>query len=139
MHVAPRDEGRVERGIVAIACLIDLRLRDGHHTSLTIASHRDSCKGLESVLRLLQVGRLKGPVVVTMRSELMPLREDTLDDLGSMLSEVRRTEKSRTYLMLLQYVEEGMRSCDRDTHLLLHRKLDSVLTWHVELLDIEAQ
>jgi len=108
MHVASRDEGRVKRGIVAIACLIDLRLRDGHHASLTIASHRDSCKGLESVLRLLQVGRLKGPVVVTMRSELMPLREDTLDDLGSVLSEVRRTEKSSTYLMLLQYIEEGM-------------------------------
>ena len=66
MHVAPGDEGGVERGIVAIACLIDLRLRDGHHTRLTIASHRDSSKSLESVLRLLQVGRLKGPVVVTM-------------------------------------------------------------------------
>ena len=66
MHIASRDEGGVERGIVAIACLIDLRLRDGHHTRLTIASHRDSSKSLESVLRLLQVGRLKGPVVVTM-------------------------------------------------------------------------
>ena len=108
MHVAPGDEGWVERRIVAVACLIDLRLRDGHHTRLTIASHRDSCKGLESVLRLLQISRLKGPVVVTMRSELMPLREDTLDDLGSVLSEVRRTEKSSTYLMLLQYIEEGM-------------------------------
>ena len=43
-----------------------------------------------------------------MRSELMLLREDTLDDLGSVLSEVRRTEKSSTYLMLLQYIEEGM-------------------------------
>ena len=108
MHIASWDEGRVERGIIAIASLIDLRLGDGHHTSLTIASHRDSRKSLESVLRLLQVGRLKGPVVVTMRSELMPLREDTLDDLGSVLSEVRRTEKSSTYLMLLQYIEEGM-------------------------------
>ena len=29
MHVAPRDEGRVERGIVAIACLIDLRSGTG--------------------------------------------------------------------------------------------------------------
>ena len=43
-----------------------------------------------------------------MRCKLMPLREDTLDDLGSVLSEVRRTEKSSTYLMLLQDIEEGM-------------------------------
>ena len=78
-------------------------------------------------------------MIIAVGSKLVAFGEDTLDNLGSVLCEVRCTEECRTYLILLQHIEEGVRARYRDTHLLLHRELNSVLTWHIELLDIEAQ
>ena len=78
-------------------------------------------------------------MIIAVGSKLVAFGEDTLDDFGSVLCEVRRTEECRTHLILLQHIEEGVGACNGDTHLLLHRELDSVLTWHIKLLDIEAK
>ena len=73
VHVAPWDEGRMQRAIVAVARTCYLGLGHRHHTSLPIAADRSPRELLEGVLRLLQVAKLEGPVVVAVGGQLVPL------------------------------------------------------------------
>ena len=47
-------------------------------------------------------------MIIAVGSKLVAFGEDTLDDFGSVLCEVRCTEECRTYLILLQHIEEGV-------------------------------
>ena len=74
-----------------------------------------------------------------MRSQFMPLLDESLDDLGGTLSKVRCREEGRTYLLSLEDIKDRMRTLYRDTYLLLYGKVYPMLTGHIELLDVEAQ
>ena len=49
MHIPPRNEGGVQRGIVAITGLLDILIRDGEHTGLTIAVDRPTNQLLDNL------------------------------------------------------------------------------------------
>ena len=74
-----------------------------------------------------------------MRSQFVPLLDESLDDLGSTLSKVRCGEEGSTYPTSLEDIKDRMRTLYRDTYLLLHGKVYPMLTGHIELLDVEAQ
>ena len=78
-------------------------------------------------------------MIEAIRSQLMPLLDKSLDDLGSTLCKVRCREEGRTYPMILEYIKDRMCTLYRDTYLLLHGKVYPMLTGHIELLDVEAQ
>lgn len=139
VHVAPGDEGGVERRVVEIAHALDLRLDDREHTGLTVAIDRKPGDALDNLLRTGEVGLLRLPVINPMTSHFVTLGDDALHDLRGMLGEVARTEERGSHTVLLQDIEDATGADLRDGHALLQREVNAMLTRHVELFCIKTQ
>ena len=139
VHVAPGDEGGVERRVVEIAHAFNLRLDDREHTGLTVAIDRKPGDALDNLLRTGEVGLLRLPVINPMTSHFVTLGDDALHDLWGMLGEVTRTEERGAHTVLLQDIEDTTGADLRDGHPLLQREVNAMLARHVELFCIKTQ
>ena len=119
MHVAARDEGRIERRVVAVARLADGLVADGEHAGLAIACHLTAADALNDALRLGKVGGLGLPVVNAVTGHLVPLVHDALHHVGSLFGKVSRAEERGPHTVLPEYVEDAARAFARHAHPLL--------------------
>ena len=139
VHVPAGDEGRVERRVIAVAHALDLRLHHGEHPGLSVAIDGAARHALHDLLRAGEVGLLRLPVIHAVAGHLMPLVHDALHHLRRMLRKVTGTEERGFHAVILQDIQDTVRTLDRHLHALLQREIHAMLARHVKLLGIKTQ
>ena len=116
MHIAPGDEGGIERRVVGVAHPRYLAVADGKHTGLAIAIDLAPRHSLNDLLRTCKVGLLRLPVVHTVTRHFVTFVHDALHHLGSVLSKIAGAEEGGFHAVGLQYVQDAVGALARHLH-----------------------
>ena len=139
MHVAAGDESGIERRVVKEAGLLDICVRYGEHTGLTVTRNLHTGDALDDFLGPEDVIRLWPPVVDTMTSHLVSLLPDAFYHFRCLLRKVACAEEGGLDTVLMQYIEDAGRTFNRHPHALSEREVHAVFTGYIELFRIKTQ